>query len=165
MAADPFVLGIAADDPRQFGQPVYAIPDYDQSEMPWYTHQELLALLAPEEDDKVMTEALKHVNDKTLGAEIHHYRCLCKGYEAAEAEVSRRIELQYRIVAEQEKCIQRLQMANAHERLAVQLDPRGFAEGLARMQGKTWIPRSGARSSKREDVTVRSGECHSCGKC
>src|SRR5260370_28805406 len=41
MAADPFILGIAADDPRQFGQSIYTIPDYDQSEMPCYTHQEL----------------------------------------------------------------------------------------------------------------------------
>src|SRR5260370_23471022 len=145
MAADPFVLGIAADDPRQFGQPVYAIPDYDQSEMPRYTHQELLALLSPEEDDTVMAEALKCVNDKTLGAEIHRYRCLCKGYEAAEAEGSRRIQLQYRIAAESEKCIQRLQMANAHERLAVQLDPRGFAEGLVRKQGETLQQRAWTR--------------------
>src|SRR5258708_37079168 len=67
MAADPFVLGIAANDPRQFGQPVYAIPDYNQSEMPWYTHHKLLTLLAPEEDDTVMTKALKSANDKTLG--------------------------------------------------------------------------------------------------
>src|SRR5258708_16846954 len=66
MAADPFVLGIATDDPRQFGQPVYAILDYDQSEMPRYTHQELLTLLAPEEDDKVMAKALKRVNNKML---------------------------------------------------------------------------------------------------
>src|SRR5260370_30509112 len=121
--------------------------------MPRYTRQELLALLAPEEDDKVMAEALKRVNDKTLGAEIHRYRCLCKGYEAAEAEVSRCIELQYWIVVEQEKCIQRLQMANAHKWLAVQLDPRGFAEVLARTQGKTQIQQSGARSWKRGDVT------------
>src|SRR5260370_14333838 len=106
MAADPFVLGIAADDPHQFGQPVYAIPDYDQSEMPRYTHHELLTLLAPEEDDNVMAKALKCVNDKTLGVEIHCYRCLCKGYEAAEAEVSCRIKLQYWITAEREKCIQ-----------------------------------------------------------
>src|SRR5260370_23227417 len=114
--------------------------------MPRYTRQELLALLAPEEDDKVMAEALKRVNNKMLGAEIHRYQCLCKGYKAAEAEVSRCIELQYRIAAEREKCIQRLQMANTHERLAVQLDPRGFAEVLARTQGKTQIQRSGARS-------------------
>src|SRR5258708_17685378 len=84
MAADPFVLGIAADDPRQFGQPVYAIPDYDQSEMPRYTHQELLAVLAPQADDKVMTEALKRINDKMLGAEIHRYLCLCNGYEVVQ---------------------------------------------------------------------------------
>src|SRR5258708_19488380 len=134
MPAAPYVLGTAADAPRQCGQPVYAIPDYDQSEMPRYTHQELLTLLAPEEDNKVMTEALKRVNNKTLGAEIHCYQCLCKGYEAAEAEVSRRIELQYRITAEREKCIQRLQMANAHERLVVQLDPTGFSEVFALTQ-------------------------------
>src|SRR5258708_39964255 len=113
--------------------------------MPRYTHQELLARLSPEEGDTVMGEALKRVNDKTLGAEIHHFQCLCKGYEAAEAEVSRRIELQYRIAVEREKCIQRLQMANTRERLAVQLAPRGFAEVLARTKGKTWIQRSGAR--------------------
>src|SRR5258708_27251439 len=106
MAADPFVLGIAPDDPHQFGQPVYAIPDYDQSEMPRYTHHELLTLLAPEEDNAVMMEALKRVNNKMLGAEIHCYRCLCKGYEAAEAEVSCCIELQYCIAVEWEKCIQ-----------------------------------------------------------
>src|SRR5258708_3564474 len=109
MAADPFVLSIAADNPRLFGQPVYAIPDYDQSEMPRYTHQELLAFLAPEEDDAVMMEALKCVNNKTLGAEIHHYRCLCKGYEAAEAEVRRRIELRHRIAGERKKSTQHLQ--------------------------------------------------------
>src|SRR5260370_17831461 len=96
MAADPFVLGIAADDPRQFGQPVYAILDYDQSEMPRYTHEELLALLAPEEDDKVMAEALKRINDKTLGADIHRYQCFGKGYQAPEAEVSHPIDLHYR---------------------------------------------------------------------
>src|SRR5258708_6816595 len=120
MASDPFVLSIAADDPHLFGQPVYAIPDYDQSEMPRYTHHELLTLLAPEEDDTVMAEALKRVNDKTLGVEIHRYWCLCRGYEAAEADVSRHIKLQYQIAAEREKCIQCLQMANAHEWLAVQ---------------------------------------------
>src|SRR5258708_25299648 len=122
MAADPFILGIAANNPCQFGQPIYAIPDYNQSKMPHYTHNELLTLLAPEEDNKVMAEALKHVNNKMLGAEIHHYRCLCKGYEVAEAEVSCHIELQYCIAAEREKCIQCLQMVNAHKRLAVQLD-------------------------------------------
>ena len=146
MAADPFILGITTNNPRQFGQPVYAIPDYNQSEMPQYTHTELLTLLAPEEDDSVMSEALKRVNNKTLGVEIHHYWCLCKGYEAAEAEVGRCIELQYWIAVEREKCIQCLQMANAHERLAVHLDPRGFAEVLARTQGKTRIQQSGARS-------------------
>src|SRR5258708_3789787 len=102
--------------------------------------------LAREEDDNVMAEALKRVNDKMLGAEIHCYWCLCKGYEAAEAEVSRRIELQYRIAAERERCIQRLQMANIHKQLAVQLDPRGFVEVLAHTQGKTQIQRSGAHS-------------------
>src|SRR5258708_2978848 len=114
--------------------------------MPRYTHQELLARLSPEEGDTVMGEALKRVNDKTLGAEIHHYQCLCKGYEAAEAEVSRHIELQYWITVEREKCIQRLQMANAHKQLAVQLDPRGFVEVLACTQGKTCIQPSGAHS-------------------
>ena len=63
-----------------------------------------------------------------------------------EAEVSQCIELQYQIAVEREKCIKRLQMVNAHERLVVQLDPRGFAEVLARTQGKTWIQRSGAHS-------------------
>src|SRR5258708_16616321 len=101
-----------------------------------------------------MMEALKHVNDKTLRAEIHRYWCLCKGYEAAEAEVSRRIELQYRIAAEREKCIQHLQMANAHERLAMQLDPRGFVEKLVLQQGNPQIHHTLAPSHHWADVTI-----------
>ena len=145
MAADPFVLGICKDDPRQFGQPVYATPDYDRSEMPIYTYDELLTLQAPEESEEVMAEAIKRINDRTLAAELHRYRCLCQGYEAADSEVNRRIELKYCIAAERARCITRLQMANAHERLAAQLDPRGFGEILARAQGGTRHAQAGAR--------------------
>ena len=66
MAADPFILGIAANDPRQFGQPIYAILDYNQSEMPRYTHDKLLILQALDDNDKVMAKALKHINNKML---------------------------------------------------------------------------------------------------
>ena len=144
MAADPFVLGICKDDLRQFGQPVYAVPDYDQSEMPIYSHDELLTLQAPEESEEVMAAAIKRINNRTLAAELHRYRCLCQGYEAADSEVNRRIELKYRIAAERARCIVRLQMANAHERLAAQLDPRGFGEVLARAQGGTRRAPAGA---------------------
>ena len=125
---------------------MYAIPDYDQSEMPIYSHNELLTLQAPEESEAVMAEAIKRINDRTLAVELHRYRCLCQGYEAADAEVNRRIELKYQIAAERAKCITRLQMANAHECLAVQLDLWGFGEVLAHAQGGTRHAQAGARA-------------------
>ena len=78
-----------------------------------------------------MVEAIKCINDHTLAAELHCFRCLCQGYEAVDSEVNCHIELKYRIAAERAKCIMRLQMANAHKHLAAQLDPQRFGEVLA----------------------------------
>ena len=125
---------------------MYAVPNYDQSEMPIYSHNKLLMLQAPEESKEVMAEAIRRINDCTLAVELHRFRCLCQGYEAADAEVNHCIELKYRIAAEHTKCIMRLQMANAHKRLATQLDLRGFGEMLAQAQGGMRCAQAGARA-------------------
>ena len=149
LVADPMVLAIRDGDPRQFGFPLYATPDFDQSEMPRYSADDLIPFY--NKDDPGMDEALEFINDKSLHAEVIRYRGLCRALETADAELERRIGIAERLRTEQRKCVMRLQLANAKERIDMQIDPRNLRNRLNCIQDweRQKVERAAARSGAR----------------
>ena len=118
--------------------------------MPRYSADDLLPFY--NKDDPGMDKALEFINDKSLHAEVIRYRGLCRALETADAELERRIGIAERLRTEQRKCVMRLQLANAKERIDMQIDPRNLRNRLnciqdwERQKVECAAARSGARA-------------------
>ena len=84
MGADPHIIGIIPGDRRQYGGPLYAIPDHDQGEHLWYAHDDLWRFKFSADDKDCFDTALEFIHDISLTAKVTHYHktsCLFFTYQ------------------------------------------------------------------------------------
>ena len=74
MGTNPHVIGIIPRDNSQYGGPLYAIPDHDQGERPWYTQDDFWHFKFGTDDFDRFKSVLKHISDLSLTAEVTCYR-------------------------------------------------------------------------------------------
>ena len=73
MGLGPHVIGIILGDSSQYGGPLYAIPDHDQGEHPWYAQDNLWCFKFSADNFDQFKSALKFIHDLSLTAEVAHY--------------------------------------------------------------------------------------------
>ena len=74
MGPDPHVIGIIPGDNSQYGGPLYAVPDHDQGECPWYAQDDLWRFKFGADDFDRFESTLEHIGDLSLTAEVTRFR-------------------------------------------------------------------------------------------
>ena len=127
MGPDPHVIGIIPGDRNQYGGPLYTLPDHDQGERPWYTQDDLWHFKYGANEQAQFNNALEHIHDLSLTAEVTHFReasCLFFIYQE---EVRKIEERMWEAGQLKDASAQRLEGANALDRIeaaAEELDRR-----------------------------------------
>ena len=70
---DPHVVSIIPGDGSQYGGPLHAIPDHNQGERPWYTQDDLWQFKYSADKRGRFDNALEHIHDLSLTAEVTHF--------------------------------------------------------------------------------------------
>ena len=73
MGPDPHVIGIIPGDCSQYGGPLYAIPDHNQGEHPWYTHDDLWHFKYGTDERVQFDNTLEHIHNLLLTAEVMRF--------------------------------------------------------------------------------------------
>ena len=66
MGPDPHVIGIIPGDNSQYGGPLYAIPDHDQGEHPWYAQDDFWHFKFGADNFDQFDSMLEHISDLSL---------------------------------------------------------------------------------------------------
>ena len=116
----------------QTGSPVYlgevhATPDFDHGEVPQYAHEQRRHLLSNYTQRHEVNEALEHIGDKSLLAEVARFRETMDALERLQREIREREEQLYCIGNDNRKCIRRLERAQV---LARVFEEEEVANGL-----------------------------------
>ena len=127
MGPDPYVIGIIPRDTSQYGGPLYAIPDHDQGEHPWYAQDDFWHFKFGADDFDRFELALEHISDLSLTAEVTRYHeasCLFFQYQE---EIRKIEECMWQAGQLKDASGRRLEGANALHRIEealVDLDRR-----------------------------------------
>ena len=70
MGPNPHVIGIIPGDNSQYGGLLYAIPDHDQGERPWYAQDDFWRFKFGTDDFDRFELALEHISDLSLTTEV-----------------------------------------------------------------------------------------------
>ena len=73
MGPNPHVIGIIPRDNTQYRGPLYATPDHDQGEHPWYTQDDFWCFKFGTDNFNWFESALEHISDLSLTAEVACY--------------------------------------------------------------------------------------------
>ena len=73
MGLDPHVIGIIPGDNLQYGGPLYAMPDHDQGERPWYTQDNFWHFKFGADNFDQFESTLEHIGDLSLTAKVMRY--------------------------------------------------------------------------------------------
>ena len=74
MGPDPHVIGIIPRDRSQYRGPLYTLPDHDQGEHPRYAQDDLWCFKYGANDRAWFDNAMEHIHDLSLTAEVAHFR-------------------------------------------------------------------------------------------
>ena len=74
MGPDPHVIGIILGDRSQYGGPLYALPDHDLGERPWYAHDDLWRFKVGSDEKARFDNVLEYIHDLSLTAEVERFR-------------------------------------------------------------------------------------------
>ena len=74
MGPDPHVISIIPGDHSQYGGPLYALPDHDLGERPWYTHDDLWWFKLGSDEKVCFDNALEYIHDLLLTAEVTRFQ-------------------------------------------------------------------------------------------
>ena len=122
MGPDPHVIGIFPGDTLQYGGPLYAIPDHNQGERPWYTQDDFWCFKFGADNFDRFESALEHIGDLSLTAEVTRYReasCLFFQYQE---EIRKIEECMWQAGQLKDTSGRRLEGANALHRIEEALE-------------------------------------------
>ena len=117
MGPDPHVIGIIPGDCSQYNGPLYAIPDHGQEERPRYAHDDLWRFKYGVDERARFDNALNHIHDLSLIAEVARYREVSRLFHMYQEEVCKIKERMWEAGQLQDASAQRLEGANALDRI------------------------------------------------
>ena len=91
MGPDPHVIGIIPGDRSQYGGPLHAIPDHGQEVRPRYAPDDLWRFKYGADERGRFDNALNHIHDLSLIAEVARYREASRLFHLYQEEI-RKIE-------------------------------------------------------------------------
>ena len=106
---------------------VHATPDFDHGDVPQYVHEQRHHLLSNYAQRHEVDEALELIGDKSLLAEVAHFRGTMDVLERLQREIREHEEQLYCIGNDNRKCIHRLERAQV---LAWVFEEEEVANGL-----------------------------------
>ena len=127
MGPDPHVIGIIPGDCSQYGGPLHAIPDHGQEVRPQYAHDNLWCFKYGADERAQFDNALDHIHDLSLIAEVARYREASRLFHMYQEEVRKIEERMWEAGQLQDASARRLEGANALDRIeaaAEELDRR-----------------------------------------
>ena len=74
MGPNPHVISIIPGDCSQYGGPLYALPDHDLGERPWYAHDDLWRFKVGADEKARFDNALEFIHNLSLTAEVKRFR-------------------------------------------------------------------------------------------
>ena len=108
---------MALQDRNQYGGPLYALPEHNQGEHPWYAHDDLWCFKYGANERARFNNALEHIHDLSLTAEVarfHKASCLFFVYQE---EVRKFKECMWEAGQLKDASAHRLEGANALNRI------------------------------------------------
>ena len=127
MGPDPHVIGIIPGDRSQYGGPLHAILDHGQEVRPWYAPDDLWRFKYSADKRAQFDNALNHIHDLSLIAEVAQYREASRLFHLSQEEIRKIEERMWEAGQLQDASARRLEGANALYRIeeaAEELDRR-----------------------------------------
>ena len=146
MGPDTHVIGIIPGDRSQYGGPLHAIPDHGQEERPRYAHDDLWRFKNSADERARFDNALNHIHDLSLIAEVARYREASHLFHMYQEEVRRIEEHMWEAGQLQDASARRLEGANALDRIeaaAEELDRRAVLRQERECTERGRLSRSG----------------------
>ncbi len=118
LSRDPLVLAIHEGDPHLYGSALHATPYYDGEEYcPRYDVWDLAVLERHYQNARQTDRTVKELNDVTLVTEIEQFRSIMETNRRLDTELERVLKQKHDIGMARERCVIRLEQANALGRI------------------------------------------------
>jgi hypothetical protein len=117
LADDPYMVGFRANDDHLYGGPIHAAPDFDISEKPTYSQEDLIVFKPGFEGAARIDAALNRIHDMALKAEVHRYRAMCHTMGTLHIEIKKLEQRLFEAGLKQKASVRRLELANAMGRI------------------------------------------------
>ena len=121
MGPDPHIVGIIPGDHSQYGGPLYALPDHNLGERPWYAHDDLGRFKIGADEKACFNNALEYIHDLSLTVEVARFQeasCLFFTYQE---EIRKIEERMWEVGQIKDASARRLEGANALSRIEAAL--------------------------------------------
>jgi hypothetical protein len=117
LANDPYMVGFRANDDHLYSGPIHAAPDFDVSEKPTYSQEDIIVFKPGFEGAARVDAALNRIHDMALKAEVHRYHAMCHTMGTLHIEIKKLEQRLFEAGLKQKACVRRLEMANAMGRV------------------------------------------------
>jgi hypothetical protein len=117
LADDPYMVGFRDGDDHLYGGPIHAAPNFDISEKPAYSQEDLIVFKPGFEGATRVDAVLSHIHDMALKAEVHCYRSMCHTMGTLHIEIQKLEQRLFEAGLKQKACVRRLEMANVMGRI------------------------------------------------
>jgi hypothetical protein len=117
LANDPYMVGFRANDDHLYGGPIHAAPDFDISEKPTYSQEDVIVFKPGFEGAARIDAALNCIHDMALKAEVHRYRAMRLTMGTLHVEIKKLEQRLFEAGLKQKASVRRLELANAMGRI------------------------------------------------
>jgi hypothetical protein len=117
LADDPYMVGFRANDDHLYGGPIHATPDFDISEKPTHSQEDVIVFKPGFEGAACIDAALNCIDDMALKAEVHRYCAMCMTMAMLHIEIKKLEQRLFEAGLKQKASVRRLELANAMGRI------------------------------------------------
>jgi hypothetical protein len=107
------MVGFRANNDHLYGGPIHAAPNFDISEKPTYSQEDVIVFKPGFEGVACIDAALHRIHDMALKAEVHRYRAMCHTMGTLHIEIKKLEQRLFEAGLKQKASVRRLEMANA----------------------------------------------------
>ncbi len=132
---NPIVVGLCNDSDKVYIKPLYAAPVFHYDGKAVYRMQELEKLKSGAEGQEQTNRMIARLGDPSLTAEVHRFHMMAQELERLEEAIMESEDRWGELVGMHAKTIQRLEMANAMQR--IQDQDKGMIDDVLRMAGES----------------------------
>jgi hypothetical protein len=112
LADDPYMVGFRANDDHLYGGPIHAAPNFNISEKPTYSQEDIIVFKPGFEGAAHIDTVLNRIHDMALKAEVHRYRAMCLTMGTLHVEIKKLEQRLFKAGLKQKASVRRLELAN-----------------------------------------------------